>query len=212
VSFRKFSFWCPTRFPYQMMFDTTSTTSGVGTVFRLLTDFFRLFNYEFWPSLCKIARSSVILLLPLSFRSTLVHLRLLVGIVLLNLLFSVLCFVDHCLSFWFFFWPLYCVSFKLQHLVTLLVSSIFSFLLRGFLWAIFSCFNQLPLSLQMLYSKLFVIWLVCNCWILWRDITIIIKNREPGVVIRQVNNTIISDIENKCDAWLMQDLLKGLVR
>jgi hypothetical protein len=36
----------------------------VFTVFRLLTDFVCLYNYEFWLSLCKIARSSVILLLP----------------------------------------------------------------------------------------------------------------------------------------------------
>ena len=35
------------------------------TVFRLLTDFFCLYNYEFWLSLYKIVRSSVILLLPL---------------------------------------------------------------------------------------------------------------------------------------------------
>jgi hypothetical protein len=34
-------------------------------VFRLLTDFVCLYNYEFWLSLCKIVRSSVILLLPL---------------------------------------------------------------------------------------------------------------------------------------------------
>ena len=38
----------------------------VFTVFRLLTDFVCLYNYEFWLSLCKIVRSSVILLLPLS--------------------------------------------------------------------------------------------------------------------------------------------------
>ena len=37
----------------------------VFTVFRLLTDFVCLYNYEFWLSLCKIVRSSVILLLPL---------------------------------------------------------------------------------------------------------------------------------------------------
>ena len=36
-----------------------------STVFRLLTDFVCLYNYEFWLSLCKIVRSSVILLLPL---------------------------------------------------------------------------------------------------------------------------------------------------
>jgi hypothetical protein len=35
------------------------------TVSRLLTDFVCLYTYEFWLSLCKIARSSVILLLPL---------------------------------------------------------------------------------------------------------------------------------------------------
>jgi hypothetical protein len=34
----------------------------VFTVFQLLTDFVCLYNYEFWLSLCKIARSSVILL------------------------------------------------------------------------------------------------------------------------------------------------------
>jgi hypothetical protein len=34
-------------------------------VFRLLTDFVCLYNFEFWLSLCKIVRSSVILLLPL---------------------------------------------------------------------------------------------------------------------------------------------------
>jgi hypothetical protein len=37
----------------------------VFTVFRLLTDFVCLYTYEFWLSLCKTARSSVILLLPL---------------------------------------------------------------------------------------------------------------------------------------------------
>ena len=35
------------------------------SVFRLLTDFVCLYNYEFWLSLYKIVRSSVILLLPL---------------------------------------------------------------------------------------------------------------------------------------------------
>ena len=37
----------------------------VFTLFRLLTDFVCLYTYEFWLSLCKIVRSSVILLLPL---------------------------------------------------------------------------------------------------------------------------------------------------
>ena len=35
----------------------------VFTVFRLLTDFVCLYTYEFWLFLCKIVRSSVILLL-----------------------------------------------------------------------------------------------------------------------------------------------------
>jgi hypothetical protein len=37
----------------------------VFTIFRLLNDFVCLYTYEFWLSLCKIARSSVISLLPL---------------------------------------------------------------------------------------------------------------------------------------------------
>ena len=37
----------------------------VFTVFRLLTDFVCLYTYEFWLSVCKIVRSSIILLLPL---------------------------------------------------------------------------------------------------------------------------------------------------
>ena len=42
----------------------------IFTVFRLLTDFVCLYTYEFWLSLCKIVRSSVILLLPLSISMT----------------------------------------------------------------------------------------------------------------------------------------------
>ena len=38
---------------------------NVFPVFRLLTDFVCLYTYEFWLSLWKIVRSSVILLLPL---------------------------------------------------------------------------------------------------------------------------------------------------
>jgi hypothetical protein len=41
----------------------------VFTIFRLLTDFVCLYTYEFWLSLCKIARSSVVLLLPLFHKS-----------------------------------------------------------------------------------------------------------------------------------------------
>jgi hypothetical protein len=33
----------------------------VFTIFRLLTDFVCLYNYEFWLALCKIVRSSLIL-------------------------------------------------------------------------------------------------------------------------------------------------------
>ena len=47
--------------------DVTSYVITVFTVFRLLTDFVCLYNYEFWLSLYKIVRSSVILLLPLSY-------------------------------------------------------------------------------------------------------------------------------------------------
>jgi hypothetical protein len=46
-------------------FSAVSWTITVFTIFRLLTDFVCLFTYEFWLSLCKIVRSSVILLLPL---------------------------------------------------------------------------------------------------------------------------------------------------
>jgi hypothetical protein len=42
----------------------------VFTVFRLLTDCVCLYTYEFWLSLCKIVRSSVILSLPLLKSST----------------------------------------------------------------------------------------------------------------------------------------------
>jgi hypothetical protein len=40
-------------------------TSGCLHLIRLLTEFVCLYTYEFWLSLCKIVRSSVILLLPL---------------------------------------------------------------------------------------------------------------------------------------------------
>ena len=43
----------------------TERVITVFTVFRLLTDFVCLYNYEFGLSLCKIVRSWVILLLPL---------------------------------------------------------------------------------------------------------------------------------------------------
>jgi hypothetical protein len=47
------------------MFSADSQVLKVFSVFRLLTDFVCLYNYEFGLSLCKIVRSSVILLLPL---------------------------------------------------------------------------------------------------------------------------------------------------
>jgi hypothetical protein len=55
----------------------------VFTVFRLLTDFVCLYNYEFGLSLCKIVRSSVILLLPL-LRCLLSILRLHIGSLILH--------------------------------------------------------------------------------------------------------------------------------
>jgi hypothetical protein len=45
--------------------DTDKFYHIIFTVFRLLTDFVCLYTYEFLLSLCKIVRSSVILLLPL---------------------------------------------------------------------------------------------------------------------------------------------------
>ena len=48
-----------------IMFHAISSFVVGSTVFRLLTDFVCLYTYEFWLSLCKIVRSSVILLLPL---------------------------------------------------------------------------------------------------------------------------------------------------
>ena len=52
---------------YVCFFRNACTESGSlrFSVFRLLTDFVCLYNYEFWLSLCKIVRSTVILLLPL---------------------------------------------------------------------------------------------------------------------------------------------------
>jgi hypothetical protein len=53
--------------------------------FPLLTDFVCLYNYEFWFSLCKIARSSVILLLPLFLKSELQFYALLILVFSWNL-------------------------------------------------------------------------------------------------------------------------------
>ena len=64
-------------------------------------------------------------------RSNRVHLWFLVGFVLLDLQFSVLCFVDHCVSissFFFFFAIVWHSPFSdLRHLITPLLSSNFSF-------------------------------------------------------------------------------------
>ena len=56
----------------------------VFTVFRLLTDFVCLYNYEFGLSLCKIVRSSVILLLPLLTMIGLIKKNILVKILIIT--------------------------------------------------------------------------------------------------------------------------------
>ena len=48
-----------------LFFRNACTKSGSLRFSQFLTDFVCLYTYEFWLSLCKIARSSVILLLPL---------------------------------------------------------------------------------------------------------------------------------------------------
>ena len=58
-------------------------------VFTVLTDLFCLYNYEFWLSLCKIVRSSVILLLSLFNRYFVLSFAL-VGVHVAHL-FSFLC-------------------------------------------------------------------------------------------------------------------------
>jgi len=55
------------------------------------------------------------------------HLFYFVKLVPFNIHISVQCFVVQCLSFGFFFWPFYCLSFELQFLITLLVSSDYPF-------------------------------------------------------------------------------------
>ena len=74
--------WCPTRFPYQRMFGRLTITRRVSPVEEeLLT-----------PS----KHSSALLLY--------------VGFVLLDILFSMRCFVDNYLSlFLFFCWPMFCL-------------------------------------------------------------------------------------------------------
>ena len=62
--FWRFKIWFNPPFLYKCLYQVRVIT--VFTVFRLLTDFVCLYTYEFWLSLCKIVRSSVILLLPLS--------------------------------------------------------------------------------------------------------------------------------------------------
>jgi hypothetical protein len=58
-------------YPVNTVVSSTPRLSGIrtfvviGTDCMLLTDFVCLYNYEFWLSLCKIVRSSVIFLLPL---------------------------------------------------------------------------------------------------------------------------------------------------
>ena len=115
--------------------DTISFT--VFTVFRLLTDFVCLYNYEFWLSLCKIVRSSVILLLPL-FRAFLTipeHLRSPRSFVdtwghpshlwgLLCSIASFLCSVLYLIVFLSLFcWSFTCLFYELQLLFTPLMKS-----------------------------------------------------------------------------------------
>jgi hypothetical protein len=64
----RFKIWFNPPFFLKCLYQVRVIT--VFTVFRLLTDFVCLYTYEFWLSLCKIARSSVILLLPLSTTGT----------------------------------------------------------------------------------------------------------------------------------------------
>ena len=63
-------------FSYYQSYDKLKPEDGCkklpGFVIALLTDFVCLYIYEFWLSLCKIVRSSVILLLSL-FVSVLTH-------------------------------------------------------------------------------------------------------------------------------------------
>jgi hypothetical protein len=59
----RFKIWFNPPFLKKCLYQVRVIT--VFTVFRLLTDFVCLYTYEFWLSLCKIVRSSVILLLPL---------------------------------------------------------------------------------------------------------------------------------------------------
>ena len=86
---------------YHIMWFVLKNTIMVFTVFRLLTDFVCLYNYEFWLSLCKIVRSSVILLLPLFTYSLYICTKMLyVHLVLLiykywNVSLVFCCFLEH---------------------------------------------------------------------------------------------------------------------
>ena len=59
----RFKIWFNPPFLQKCLYQVRVIT--VFTVFRLLIDCVCLYTYEFWLSLCKIARSSVIVLLPL---------------------------------------------------------------------------------------------------------------------------------------------------
>jgi hypothetical protein len=77
------------------------------TVFRLLTDFVCLYNYEFWLSLCKIVRSSVILLLPLFTKTDIII--VLVGLLLLMIFLHIL--TQPCSGcYLFIFWHRFIIS------------------------------------------------------------------------------------------------------
>jgi hypothetical protein len=65
IKFTEILYWFHIYIKERQLYNSSRGTFTVFTVFRLLTDFVSLYTYEFWLSLCKIARSSVILLLPL---------------------------------------------------------------------------------------------------------------------------------------------------
>jgi hypothetical protein len=54
----RFKIWFNPPFLQKCLYQVRVIT--VFTVFRLLTDFFCLYTYEFWLSFCKIVRSSII--------------------------------------------------------------------------------------------------------------------------------------------------------
>ena len=100
------------------------------TVFRLLTDFVCLYTYEFWLSLCKIVRSSVILLLP--------------SLAIVLSVFSYL-----------FLWSLYCLSlrtFSFGHCIVCLIVP-FSLIIVLSVFIRFTASHFQPSFLVFVYCK-----------------------------------------------------------